>query len=821
MNDFTSASTSASGHDAKTDCSNSVAAGYYIPASTIQARYVRIASNGSTANTGNHVSEVQAFTASDATGTNLLSGVSAGTGTNLASATDGSWARSPYSSCTSISGCIWDMGSVKTLGSLKFSLYTDGRTYYDVAVYVSTDNTNWTQVFGTVDLPTQAAATSVGEVIVLSSLETSCAAGTALSAHTVTLGNTSSCTACTGATYSAAAAGTCSSCPTNYDDDTTSNKTLVTQCQWQTTAGSYIATANATSATTCTSGSYCPSALVPYGSTGSIITCPTNYDDGGTGLTSQSSCVYQTVAGSYIATANATNASSCIGGYYCPAALVPYGSTGNIIACPTNYDDGGTAGKLITDCKWQTTPGSYIATANDTSLTTCVAGSYCPSALVAYGSTGNLVSCPTNYDDGATGAMVISACKWQTTAGTYIATANDTTATTCDAGYYCPSALISYGITGNRSACPTIYDDGGSGVTAITGCQTQTTDGYYIEDYGDPNETECEPGYYCPANLINYGSVGGLISCPANYNDGGKGLAQIYDCKMLTSDGYYIENAGDSTLTICPKGYYCSQALVQYDSIGSISACPTGYIDGSIGAIDRYDCQIQTTDGTYIATVNDDFLTDCPAGSYCTSTLVNYGSTGSLDSCLAGAFSDAGATECTDCAIGSYSAAAADSCSACQDGTTTTAVGQSSCNAICANSGSYDTSWALATWVNNVVNNLCVIDGCAGGYFIYADMCSPVDSGYWSADGSTIRTACDSGLTTIGFGPGADEAADCGHKMFFGEEILYLRSGKKTTPSLNMRINGDVFYGNMTTDGKGSLRIKSSDTQYSVYDDSM
>ena len=118
---------------------------------------------------------------------------------------------------------------------------------------------------------------------------------------------------------------------------------------------------------------------------------------------------------------------------------------------------------------------------------------------------------------------------------------------------------------------------------------------------------------------------------------------------------------------------------------------------------------------------------------------------------------------------------------------------------------------------------------CPGGRYVQTagDVCVNVGAGYW-APSSTIpqgsvgsRNACASGLTTIGFDAGADEAGDCGRVLNVGDEKIYLRSTKKTTPSLNISINGDVFYGNMSTATKGSLRINSGGTTYSVYDDSM
>ena len=70
-------------------------------------------------------------------------------------------------------------------------------------------------------------------------------------------------------------------------------------------------------------------------------------------------------------------------------------------------------------------------------------------------------------------------------------------------------------------------------------------------------------------------------------------------------------------------------------------------------------------------------------------------------------------------------------------------------------------------------------------------------------------------------GAGADEVGDCGRVLNVNGEKIYLRSERKTTPSLNVSINGTTFYGNMGTSGIGALKLNSGGTTYSVYDDSM
>ena len=58
--------------------------------------------------------------------------------------------------------------------------------------------------------------------------------------------------------------------------------------------------------------------------------------------------------------------------------------------------------------------------------------------------------------------------------------------------------------------------------------------------------------------------------------------------------------------------------------------------------------------------------------------------------------------------------------------------------------------------------------------------------------------------------------------------MFYLRSEKKTTPSLNVKINGVVYYGNMSTavrtisaGSERKLKIKDNGTVYHVHDDSV
>ena len=134
---------------------------------------------------------------------------------------------------------------------------------------------------------------------------------------------------------------------------------------------------------------------------------------------------------------------------------------------------------------------------------------------------------------------------------------------------------------------------------------------------------------------------------------------------------------------------------------------------------------------------------------------------------------------------------------------------------------------------------------CAGGYYLaeYGDTeCTIAGVGNW-IPASTYSwdnelgavNECPEGETTIGYGPGADEEGDCGRKFHVGANILYLRSVKKTTPSLNVKMGNKTYYGNMSeytsgmtkadakmsVDATDVLRITDSltDKEYWVHDD--
>lgn len=75
---------------------------------------------------------------------------------------------------------------------------------------------------------------------------------------------------------------------------------------------------------------------------------------------------------------------------------------------------------------------------------------------------------------------------------------------------------------------------------------------------------------------------------------------------------------------------------------------------------------------------------------------------------------------------------------------------------------------------------------------------------------------------------GMHELESCGHILHIGDAYVYLRSVKKTTPALNVKIGDNVFFGNMTTadvsmniNTERKLKAKVNDIIYSIHDDTI
>ena len=127
---------------------------------------------------------------------------------------------------------------------------------------------------------------------------------------------------------------------------------------------------------------------------------------------------------------------------------------------------------------------------------------------------------------------------------------------------------------------------------------------------------------------------------------------------------------------------------------------------------------------------------------------------------------------------------------------------------------------------------------CDPGYYLPADAVECVEcptDHYCVGGGYQYNTTTDQGIMECPnswYSPaGMHELSSCGRILHIGDEVVYLRSTKKTTPSLNVDIDNDGepdFFGNvtpldvpMTRGTERKLKVSYDNTTYSVYDDSV
>ena len=669
-----------------------------------------------------------------------------------------------------------------------------------------------------------------------------CAAGTYKAAHTVYYGSTSSCSACTGRTkYSAAGAAACSTV----------------------TAGHYTTGCNSSN-NNCTGQSECGGNNY-YCSGGVRNTVSSGYySTGGTATTrtGQTQCEagYYCASGVRDACDGATQYQNEKGKTSCKNVSGGYYKSSNSAQaqCPENYRAGAAAGAQ-NQCKTSCEAGEYVATAN-AACTSVGTGYYRAAHTVNYGSTSTRTQCPANYRSGAA-AGAQNQCKTSCANGTYVATANSACTAVGD-GYYRASHTVNYGSTSTRNTCPSGYPNSDAGASAITNCYSDSKSRAWT---GSQNACSLPSG--CSSKTCNSCSKP-ACSYVAYSNSAGTGDGTIKSgcssnnascnqtvASVKASAGHRVsgtscpacavgtfQGSNDSTATSC--SVCAANTYAPSTGMSACTSCPSGYVTSGTAAANhdaKSDCTISCQAGQRVTQADAQCST--PSGSWYTAAhTVAAGSTtpsSTIKACLTN-YATPNTTTRTDhdasndcrisCAAGTRIASAnATSCTTPAGnwyvGPHSVAQGSTSSVSNCLTN--YTISGTAAS--NHDAANDCKIS-CGGGSYIAqanATSCSAVGAGYWAAastisQGSAgVRNQCDSGLTTIGSGAGADEEDDCGRVLNFNGEKIYLRSGKKTTPSLNVGINGTTFYGNLGTGSVGSLRIKSGDTTYSVYDDSM
>ena len=124
---------------------------------------------------------------------------------------------------------------------------------------------------------------------------------------------------------------------------------------------------------------------------------------------------------------------------------------------------------------------------------------------------------------------------------------------------------------------------------------------------------------------------------------------------------------------------------------------------------------------------------------------------------------------------------------------------------------------------------------CAPGYYLPAntDGCVICPANSYCVGGTyTFDETTTQGIETCPnswYSPrGMSSADQCGRILHIGENVIYLRNVKKTSPSLHVRVDGYTFYGNMTTadvpmnaNTNVHMKVQFNNETYSIYDDTV
>ena len=624
-------------------------------------------------------------------------------------------------------------------------------------------------------------------------------------------GSTSSCGQCPANSYcpaGASAATACSTLASGFYPNSAAGSDAASDCKTNSLSGKYVKTANDSSATTCSCGTYKGAHQVNYGSTSSCVTTSAGYY-AAEGAASQT----QASAG-YYAAAGACSQTKVTAGCYTTAK-------GSSVACPNSCADLGgglyknsTSGSdAATDCYVTTTAGKYIKATTDTAQTTCPSGDYCPSTTLYWDNAGGNIDCPGSYTAGGTGLTKQAECKISVAGGKYVGSANSSTLSTCECGTYKAQHTVAYGST---SSCVT------------------TSAGYYAAE-GAASQTQASAGYYAAAGACSqtaiqagcFGSAGSAVACPNSCPAAESGwtlasttgLKVVTDCAEITTPS----TSGSPIATICTAGTLTKKATSATawgnPTASGLTAKAGRYVDGttcSACAKGTYTSSATTATsctpaakGYYVSGTEATSQTACAAGTYTSSTGQSVCSNAAAGTYTTGCQDTTNNKACTGtavCAQNNYSDAKASKCTA------------------CATANGYGNSGSTAASHAGVAS--CKVTCGAGTYVATAGAgCVNVSTGYWGAGGTVAqnatltRMACASGLTTIGYGTGANEAADCGRKLHAGDNVIYLRSEARTSPALNVKVGDTKFYGALSTSLSGALKVKKDSTEYSVVND--
>lgn len=330
-------------------------------------------------------------------------------------------------------------------------------------------------------------------------------------------------------------------------------------------------------------------------------------------------------------------------------------------------------------------------------------------------------------------------------------------------------------------------------------------------------------GYWAAAQTVNYGSVGLRTACPiGTYSD--------------------VVNAASAAMcTDCVGATYNNEPAAV-----ACKACPTGYIHNTTaGKTSINQCQIHCDGGTYVYNqnlLNNSFMDNSTYGD----VTVN-GVTTARAKILPTENGNTYTLSATLIPTGTYyyylkeinpdGTVLNQQCSSMWNNYNATNANDTvkkTCTFTTRNNATYLVYFATAASSNNLTLTEYQMEegSTATAYQPYNPnpVCADVGAGYWAA-ASTVnygsvgtRNACPAGLSTVGYGHGADSADDCARTLHIGDNIVYMRQDKVTTPALNIRMeNGDVFYVNLspTNHNMSKLHFWYNGNEYTAYDDSL
>ena len=546
--------------------------------------------------------------------------------------------------------------------------------------------------------------------------------------------------------------------------------------EFQAKAGAYV---NGQTCSQCTADNYCT------GGTAAPTDCPSGYPNSDVGAAAVTSCYSNTKSrpwsGSQVNGAIPSGCSSVPEWNSCSKSACEYVAYAN----SAGTEDGTIKSGCETNAANCTRTPKTVSASGDH----YVSGVTCPSCPSGYpnsdGGTAGIFQC---YSDEKSRPWVGGQTSCKTPAGCSDSTCNICTLPACSYVAYSNSTGSADGAI--KSGCATNNEDCQQTVKSVTAKAGRYVSGITcpacavgtFQGSNDSTATSCS---VCSGNT--YAASTGMSSCsacPSGYTISGTAASNHdakSDCSITCAAGTRVVTADAACTTPTGSWYTASHSVAAGSTTpaATVKACLTNYSTPNTTTRTDHDastdCKISCAAGTRVATKN---ATSCttPAGNwYVGAHSVAQGSISSYSNCL------------TNYTISGTAAANHDTASDCK---------------ISCGGGSY-----IAT-ANNTT-------------------CSDVGAGYWAAastvsQGSAgVRNACDDGLTTIGSGAGADEGGDCGRVLNVNGKKIYLRSERKTKPSLNVSINGTTFYGNMGASSIGALKLKSNGTTYSVYDDSM